>query len=195
MSEVNLAALVEEIRTEARDMTEGGEDASVIRGWANTIAAHLRKATPPAAPAIPAMHERDAPGMWKRHSLAYAAGFNACRALAAAPKASEADLGDYQHPLETMPKPQADPAPPVAFRNLPDGASFEDYREQLAVGNLTAVDQMAFDNRLHDREQRAEAMAGLLRRCVANREGLAYEAGLLAEIDALLGPAAQEGAG
>lgn len=37
----------------------------------------------------------------------------------------------------------------VPLRNMQDGATFEEYRDQLAVGNLTPVDQMAFDNLLH----------------------------------------------
>lgn len=37
------------------------------------------------------------------------------------------------------------------FRTMPDGASFEEYRDQLAVGGLTPVDQIAFDNILHNR--------------------------------------------
>lgn len=36
-------------------------------------------------------------------------------------------------------------------RAMPDGATFEDYRDQLACGGLTPIDQMAFDNMLHDR--------------------------------------------
>lgn len=42
------------------------------------------------------------------------------------------------------------PAATAQLRNMQDGATFEDYRDQLAVGNLTPVDQMAFDNLLHD---------------------------------------------
>ncbi len=36
-----------------------------------------------------------------------------------------------------------------SFRNLEDDSTFGEYRDQLAVGNLTAVDQIAFDNLLH----------------------------------------------
>src|SRR5690606_30260137 len=34
------------------------------------------------------------------------------------------------------------PAATAQLRNMQDGATFEDYRDQLAVGNLTPVDQM-----------------------------------------------------
>lgn len=36
-------------------------------------------------------------------------------------------------------------------RTLTDSATFEDFREQLAVGALTPSDQMAFDNMLHEK--------------------------------------------
>lgn len=53
-----------------------------------------------------------------------------------------ADLPDLVRKLK-------DRVPPT--RNVPDGATFEDYRDKLAVGELTPLDQMGFDNLLHDR--------------------------------------------
>ena len=47
----------------------------------------------------------------------------------------------------------------VVFRNMPDGATFEDYRDTLALGLLTPVDQMAFDNLLHDAQNAAPPVA------------------------------------
>jgi hypothetical protein len=41
----------------------------------------------------------------------------------------------------------------TALRNLPDGASLQDYLDQLCAGNLTPVDQMALDQKLHERSQ------------------------------------------
>ena len=55
------------------------------------------------------------------------------------------------------------------FRTMPDSATFEDYRDALAVGTLTAVDQMAFYNLLHDHLAEAEAS---LAACRADAERL-----------------------
>lgn len=55
---------------------------------------------------------------------------------------------------QPTPADESGQAREAPLRNLPDGATFEDYRNQLAVGNLTPVDQGVFDNLLHDELER-----------------------------------------
>ena len=37
-----------------------------------------------------------------------------------------------------------------SYRTMPDGATLQEYLDQLGVGKLTPVDQMALDNKLHE---------------------------------------------